>query len=151
MNADTENQSNDSDDDTGNECECLCPWMEYCNLGSNKQDLLINVSLVLISIGLAVSCVGIIIPRDYVFDASLPAREMENIAMHYASLSYYLDVCVVIGMAFITAGIMVASGLTVYHYVTTRRRIYREQDRRDLNLLNRTQSEMVSYGSSDVR
>ena len=112
------------------------------------EDILIVIAVVLMSIGFAVMCMGYIIPRGYTFDPTLPAREMESIEMHYARLAYYLDVCVVVGMGFIAAGGVVASSVSVYHFITSRKRVYRQADRRDMALLD---ASTTSYGTDKTR
>lgn len=115
----------------------------------NKDDVVVVVAVIFVSFGLALMCTGYIIPRDYKFDPSLPAREMERIEIHYANLAYYLNVSSVVGMGFITVGAVVISGLTVYKYMTSKDKIYRKEDRQDLNLLEEPHFEMTTYGTTN--
>ncbi|XP_052775541.1 transmembrane protein 74B-like [Mya arenaria] len=130
--------------DEGTDYGCV-----YCSTPTRQvEDILIVTAVVLMSIGFAVMCMGYIIPRGYAFDATLPAREMEQIELHYNRLAYYLDVCVVVGMGFIAGGGIIATSVTMYHYFGSRRRVYRERDRRDLTLLG---DRMSTYGTDRPR
>lgn len=113
----------------------------------NKEDTLITVSVVLLVLGFIIMFIGYSVPRGYVFDTSLPAREMEKIEIYYAELSYKLDVCIVVGMGFIAIGGLIVSCVTTYYFIVADHQIYRKEDRPDLNLLN--SSEMTTYGTSE--
>ncbi|XP_045159694.1 transmembrane protein 74B-like [Mercenaria mercenaria] len=126
-----------------------CHWLDCLNPKKDMQEFLTTIAIILMSCGVAIMCVSFIVPREHVFDPSLPAREMEKIEIHYAKLSYYLDICTVIGMSFIAAGGLITSGVFVYYFIMPDREVYRKKDRQDLNLLTGTQREMVSYGTSN--
>ncbi|XP_060598641.1 uncharacterized protein LOC132752346 [Ruditapes philippinarum] len=133
-----------SEENSVNCLDCLNP-------NKDKEDFFTAIAIILMSFGLAIMVVGIVVPRDFVFNPSLPAREMESIEIHYANLSFYLDLVAVIGMGFITLGGVISSGVFMYHFIIGSRQVYRKDDRQDINLLDGTNREMVSYGTSESR
>lgn len=119
--------------------------LKELKIANHKDEILVLAAVVLMSVGFAVICMGYIIPREYRFDSSLPAREMEKIELHYVKLSYYLDVSIVAGMGCVAAGGLVATALTVYRYASSRsQRAVR--DRKDLTLLR--DKDMSTYGTA---
>lgn len=137
----------DDEEERGNNCDCL----DCINPKTDIEGSLTALALLCMSCGLAIMCVGYLVPRDYVFDPSKSAREMEKIEIYYANLSFYLDTCIVAGMAFIAVGGLISSALFMYYFVIDSRQVYRKEDRLDLNLLDVSQHEMVSYGSASDR
>lgn len=135
------------EDSNVKEEECICHWFDFVNPKTDTEGFLTAVSVLCLSCGLALIFVGYIVPRDYAFDPLKPAREMEAIEIHYATLSFYLDVCILIGMACIALGGLISSGIFMYHFVTGTRQVYRKEDRSDLNLLSGSYTEMMSYGT----
>ena len=122
----------------------LC-WM----MCKSKDDLCVGAVVICMAVGLALMCIGYIIPRDYVFDASLPARQMEAIEIRYSKLAYRLDLCIIVGMGFISLGAVITTVLTIYIYLTGGHIIYKSHDKRDLTLLNDNNLSMTRYGSSN--
>ena len=116
----------------------------------NTQEFLMLIAMVLLSTGLVAICIGYVIPREYVFDPSLPAREMEKIELHFRELSFYLDVCILSGMGCIAAGGLIVTSVTMYAIFIERPRIYRAKDRQDLCLLDNATTEMVTYGTAST-
>lgn len=113
----------------------------------SKDDVFFMTAVIFMSIGFAMMCIGYIIPRDYVFDPSLPARQMEAIELRYYKLSYSLDLSIIIGMGFIALGGIIVSTHTVYHYITVKGSVYKSRDRRNSTLLNDKNVAMATYGS----
>lgn len=108
------------------------------------ENMLFNVSILCMSLGFAVMCIGYIIPRDFIFDPSLPAREMEAISLRYTMLSYNLDLCIITGMGFIALGGVIATSITVYYYVTDGQSHSKSSE---TELLTDNNDLMATYGS----
>lgn len=134
----------ESEEDTSNCLDCLNPKKD-------KEDFFTTIAIISMSFGLSIMIVSIIVPRDYAFNPSLPAREMESIEIHYANLAFYLDLVAVIGMGFITLGGVISSGVFVYHFIIGEKEDYKHEGRRDTNLLHGSNREMVSYGTNESR
>ena len=100
------------------------------------------------AIGLALLCIGYIIPREYVYDASLPAREMEAIELYHAKLTKALDICIIVGMGFTAfGGILVASFTT---YVLFKSFIDNPKPESDKDRIISSDIEMTSYGARET-
>lgn len=108
------------------------------------ENMLFNIAIICMSLGLAVMSIGYIIPRDLVFDPSLPARQMEAIELRYAKLSYHLDLCIITGMGIIVFGGVIASSMTVYYYVTDGQSHSKSSE---TELLTDNKDFMATYGS----
>lgn len=67
------------------------------------------VPLILMILGLGCMVVGFAVPRDYVFDSSAPARQMEEIENFYIRLGYNLDICITVGMGLVALGSIMVS------------------------------------------
>lgn len=80
----------------------------------SPEDFLLLVSICCMTIGLALLCIGYIIPREYVYDASLPAKEMEAIELYHVNLTKALDICIIVGMDFTAFGGILIASLTTY-------------------------------------
>jgi len=73
-------------------CCSFCQSWDYV-------DIACVVTLILLAAGSILIIVGYAIPRDYIFDSTLPAREMEAIEIKHARLGQILDYCIISGMA----------------------------------------------------
>ncbi|KAL4237164.1 Transmembrane protein 74B [Mactra antiquata] len=113
-----------------------------------REDLLITISIVCLVLGFVIMGTGYIIPREYIFDTSLPAREMERIEIYYANLSYSLDICILVGMGFIAFGGVIASSVFTYYFIFAEGQVYRKESRPDLNLLNGGGNQLATYGTN---
>ncbi|XP_046554643.1 transmembrane protein 74B-like [Haliotis rubra] len=74
-------------------------------------DYLILFAIGSVFIGLIISTIGYIIPRSHTPDPSLTARQQEAVDTYYAKLGNDLDICIVVGMAFIGLGGIVTSAV----------------------------------------
>ena len=83
----------------------------------SPDDFLLLVSICSMTIGLALLCIGYIIPREYVFDSSLPAKEMEAIELYHVNLTKALDICIIVGMGFTAFGGILIASLITYSFI----------------------------------
>ena len=83
-------------------------------LKENPLECASFVSFWCIVCGMSLVILGFAIPRDYTFDTTIPAREMESIEQYYSNLSFTLDICSIIGMGFVTLGGLLMANATLY-------------------------------------
>ena len=95
--------------------------------------------------GLGLLCIGYIIPREYVFDPSLPARQMEAIELRHAKLVKGLDICIIIGMGFTAFGGILVASLTTYGLI--KGFVDNSNLESDKDKMMDSDIEMTSYGS----
>lgn len=85
----------------------------HCPDSPDPVERLSIASTIGIGIGILMIVSGIFVPTDYTMNPQLPAREMESIEIYYHRLSFALEVCIVVGMALVTAGTVVQTGIIV--------------------------------------
>ena len=117
---DTEEPSKKStatDDDPQPACcsDCIAQY----NPRKDPVEFLSLLSLVSLSIGILLTMVGYLVPREYEFDPDLEAEQMEDIEIYYDKLSWHLDVCIIVGMAFVVLGGLILAGIITYLHVTS--------------------------------
>lgn len=74
------------------------------------------VSTISIAIGIVLIAFGLLVPTNYAFDADLPARQMESIEIFYFRLSEGLVICLIVGMALVTLGGVIQTGIILHMY-----------------------------------
>ena len=134
----------DNLDETSDLQGCL----QRYNPRNNPEEFWLLVAIGSMSIGLPFIFIGFIIPRDYVFDSSLPARQMEAIEIYYANLSNTLDMCIVIGMGFVAFGGLIVSCVVMYSVI--RGSIDEEFSVSDKGPIIAPGREMALYGSTST-
>lgn len=83
----------------------------YVSCCPGRDERCTALPMVLMILGLVCMVVGFAVPRDYVFDPSAPAREMEATENFYIRLGYKLDVCITFGMGLVAIGAVITSFL----------------------------------------
>lgn len=73
-------------------------------------------STISIAIGIVLIAFGLLVPTNYTFDSNLPARQMESIEIFYFRLSEGLVICLIIGMALVTLGGVIQTGIILHMY-----------------------------------
>ena len=107
------------DDEEEKYC-CLNDFMnckEFYKNHSVKENPLECASFVsfwCIVCGISLVILAFAVPRDYAFDTTIPAREMESIEQYYSNLGYTLDILSIIGMGFVTLGGLLMANATMY-------------------------------------
>ena len=115
----------------------------------NPEEFWMLIAMCSMSIGMVLLFFGFVIPRDYYFDADLPAREMEAIEIYYSNLSFNLDICIVVGMGFIAlGGTLVSTVITCSVIKETSGEDMKNDQQSDMGLINRDGIEMTLYGST---
>ena len=107
------------DDEEEKYC-CLTDFInckEFYKNNSVKENPLECASFIsfwCIVFGISLVILAFAIPRDYAFDTTIPAREMESIEQFYSNLGYTLDILSIIGMGFVTLGGLLIANATMY-------------------------------------
>lgn len=134
-------------EDSEQPSDCQLYFRKY-NPRKNPEEFIVMICVGSMSIGIAFLCIGYIIPREYEFDPSLPAREMESIEIYYAKLSRVLDICIMIGMGFTAVGVIIVSSMTTYSLVKGLSEYHRQEEQAsDKDFMMSHDIEMTSYGS----
>lgn len=72
------------------------------------------LSLVCLTLGVILIFVGYLYPRDYTLDPHKDAREMEAITIQYNTLTWRLDLCIMLGMVFVGCGAFILTMILTY-------------------------------------
>ncbi|XP_041360201.1 transmembrane protein 74B-like [Gigantopelta aegis] len=119
----------------------------------DTADRLMLLAMALVFVGLIISTVGYVIPRDYQEHPGISAKESEAMNIYYAELSARLDICVVVGMALIAVGGLLTSAVFMKTVVCNQRE--REDDDVEIRAFRRLDSNSrdsrQSYGTVDNR
>lgn len=92
--------------------ECKEPGcLERHHPVKNPGEFLSLLAIVMVCVGMLLTMIGFVIPRESGFDPMMTAREMEKMENYYASLGYRLDICVSVGIGFVATGSLLMSGL----------------------------------------
>lgn len=136
--------------DKGNEkyvCDGCCKRQMHQT--TFKETLLICTAVVLLSVGLAFVCLGYTIPQNNYFDSSVSAKETKDMQVADVQLSFFFNMCIVIGIGLIAVGGFTATIISVFIVVKRKQRLYRAEDRQDLTLLTDSSGVVLtSYGTT---
>ena len=137
--------------DDESDASSVCPLLlQRYNPRKNPEDFLLLISVGAMSVGLALLCIGFVIPRDYEFDPSLPARDMEAIEVYYANLTWALDICIISGMSCIAFGALIVSSLITYELIiSSAENSKKKQYDSDKDKIIASEIEMTSYGTRE--
>lgn len=86
----------------------------YVKCCKEPDDFCTLLAASLMLAGIVFMTVGYVVPRDYKFNPYAPAREMESIEIHFARLSYNLDIVITVGMSLVAAGGIIMAGVMCY-------------------------------------
>jgi hypothetical protein len=109
----------DTEKSTSSDAEPPACCSECLSQYKDPVEFLSLLSLIALSVGILLTMVGYLVPRQYEFDGDLPAEEMEVIEMYYDQLSWRLDVCIIVGMGFVVSGGIILAGIIMYLHVTS--------------------------------